>query len=453
VSEPLRIPGPLGRRPRPIRAGWVRSVRPFGAVAGELAVRSLDLLLSLAGLVLLSPFLLLRGVAARLRAGAVFDREPRVGRFRTPFERLRFAGPGPGAGLAVLLNVLRGDMGLAGPRPLTAEEAARVPASAAARFQVRPGVVSPHSLRKRTGVAYETEDDLDRDFVYGETLGGDVGLLARSVPAAILGSSAPKEAPPSFRIFGIPIVNTTMDEALDWVVASASSPPGAAPAVLAFVNPDCLNIAYKNAEYRDLLLRSDRVLPDGIGIHLACRMLGTPLLANVNGTDMFPRLCGRVAGTGHSIFLLGARPGIAAAAGEAMRKLHPGLKVAGTRDGYYPPSEEAAVIDEINRSGASILLVAMGAPRQETWIARHRDELTPPVRMGVGGLFDFYSGRIQRAPAWMREIGLEWVYRLLQEPGRMWRRYIIGNPVFLFRVWKESRKTGPEARRAPGEAP
>jgi N-acetylglucosaminyldiphosphoundecaprenol N-acetyl-beta-D-mannosaminyltransferase len=87
----------------------------------------------------------------------------------------------------------------------------------------------------------------------------------------------------------------------------------------------------------------------------------------------------------------------------------------------------------------------MGAPRQEQWLAEHAADLAPRVRMGVGGLFDFYSGRIERAPVWMREIGLEWVYRLLQEPGRMWRRYIIGNPLFLFRVWKESRRTAHEA--------
>jgi len=433
----VEIPGPLGRRPRRLRADWIRGIRPLAAMSGELSVRALDLFLAMAGLVFLSPFLVARAVAGRLRTGRFLDREVRVGRFRTPFERLSFAGPMAGRGLAVLLNVLRGDMAFAGPRPLAPDEAGTVAPSGAVRFQVRPGLVSPHGLRKRTGVAYESEEELDREFVYAETLKKDVGLLARSVPAAVLGSASPREAPPELHLFGIRIVNTTMDEALDWIVDRASS---GGSSFLAFVNPDCLNLAWRSPEYKEVLLGASRVLPDGIGIHLACRMLGTHLMANVNGTDLFPRLCQRMAGTGHSIFLLGARPGVAAAAGEAMVRLYPELAVAGARDGFFPPEETPRVIEEVNRSGASILLVAMGAPRQEQWLATHAGELRPAVRMGVGGLFDFYSGRIPRAPLWMREIGLEWVYRLLQEPGRMWRRYVIGNPLFLFRVWKESRR-------------
>jgi N-acetylglucosaminyldiphosphoundecaprenol N-acetyl-beta-D-mannosaminyltransferase len=440
VTGRLEIPGPLGRKPRRFRAGLVRGLRPLASLVGELSVRALDLSLSLGGLLLLSPILAVRAAAGYFRTGRVFDRQPCVGRFLTPFERLAFAGEAPGRGIAVLLNVLRGDMAFAGPRPLGLAEAASVPPSAAIRFQVRPGLVSPHGLRKRTGVAYESEADLDLDFVHSETLKKDVGLIARSVPAAILGSGPPREAPPELHLFGIRIVNTTMDEALEWVVDRATA---GTPSLMAFVNPDCLNIAWKNPAYKAVLLGAQRVLPDGIGIHLACRMLGTPLLANVNGTDMFPRLCQRLAGTGLSIFLFGARPGVAAAAAAAMKVLHPELAIAGTRDGYFSPEETLRVVEEINRSGASVLLVAMGAPRQEQWLAEHGPELSPPVRMGVGGLFDFYSGRIARAPVWMREIGLEWVYRLLQEPGRMWRRYIIGNPLFLFRVWRESRRSDP----------
>jgi N-acetylglucosaminyldiphosphoundecaprenol N-acetyl-beta-D-mannosaminyltransferase len=120
-----------------------------------------------------------------------------------------------------------------------------------------------------------------------------------------------------------------------------------------------------------------------------------------------------------------------------MQARYPELIIAGTRDGYFDAAEEAEVIESINASGADILLVAFGAPRQDVWLKAHKQALRVPVRMGVGGLFDFYSGRIPRAPVWMREMGLEWTYRLLQEPGRMWRRYIIGNPLFLYRVWRQ----------------
>jgi len=211
---------------------------------------------------------------------------------------------------------------------------------------------------------------------------------------------------------------------------------------ICFVNPDCLNIAYTNSDYLQVLIRSELVLPDGIGIHLAGRIKGTPMLENVNGTDLFPRLCERAAAEKIPIYLLGARPSVAAAAAAAMQAKYPELQVAGIHHGYFGPEDTAAILHDINSSGAKILLVAMGAPRQDLWLAAHREELLAPVLMGVGGLFDFYSGNVPRAPVWMREIGLEWVWRLLQEPGRMWRRYLIGNPLFLYRVWKEFKENG-----------
>jgi len=278
---------------------------------------------------------------------------------------------------------------------------------------------------------------MDRELYYSQTLGGDLGLAARSVVSSVLGGGAPPVMPPILNFFGVPIVNTTMDEAVEWVVTEAV---GKKKRLMAFVNPDCLNISWGNAEYRSVLQAAERVLPDGIGIHLGCRMLGQALRANVNGTDMFPLLCEAAAGSGLPIYLLGARPGIARAAADSMIERYPGLRIVGARDGYFEPTEEAAVIEAINDSGARILLVAFGAPRQELWLRRWRDQLAPPVAMGVGGLFDFYSGRIQRAPLWMREMGLEWLFRLMQEPGRMWRRYVIGNPLFLWRVRQQARQ-------------
>ncbi|WP_295447322.1 WecB/TagA/CpsF family glycosyltransferase [uncultured Thiodictyon sp.] len=453
-SAPV-IPGPLGvsRRSR-----WLSGVRrrshPMLAVLGNVLPRALDIAASATLLVLLSPLLLARAGWSRHQAGAVLTCVPLIGRFQTPFKRLSFAGTGRFRELAVWLNVLRGDMAIVGPRPLRAQEAATVPVEDLVRFIVRPGLISPFGIRSRIGLAHERESALDREQVYGQTLKGDLGLAARSVVSSALGGGgAPRAMPPVINFFGIPVVNTTMNEAVDWVIANAKE---TTPKLMAFVNPDCLNIAWKDANYRTVLLAADRVLPDGIGIHLGCRMLDLALQANVNGTDMFPILCEAAARERLPIYLLGARPGVAQAAADNMVGRYPALRIVGARDGFFLPAEEASVLDAINASGARILLAAFGVPRQELLLHRWRDRLATPVCMGVGGLFDFYSGRIPRAPVWMREIGLEWLYRLMQEPGRMWRRYVIGNPLFLLRVRQQAqhpeRFTLPDAdgeRRVP----
>jgi len=429
------IPGPLGR-PRGLRSYWVRNFRPFGVVLGAALPRLFDLLAAMSLLLIASPLLLLRVLIAYRQGGAVLDRSVRVGRFRTPFEQLRFAGSFPGAGAALLINILRGDMAFAGPRPLLVEESAAMPVDAQARFSVRPGLVSLYRLRRATGIAHEAEHVSDVDFVYGENIKSNLGMLVRGSAVSVL-KGEERPAPPMLDFFGIPIVNTTMEEGIEWIIDHAR---GTTHAQMAFVNPDCLNIAYTHAEYRQVLQSTDRVLPDGIGIHVGCRILGTSLMANVNGTDLFPLLCAELEKQPElSLFLLGAQPGIAELTASNMQERFPGLTIAGTQHGFFPQDEEEAMIAKINASGANILLVAFGAPRQELWLARNRERLQPTVAMGVGGLFDFYSGRISRAPQWLRELGLEWTWRLLQEPGRMWRRYVIGNPLFLMRVWRQAR--------------
>lgn len=411
-----------------------------------LRIRVFDLTLALTLLLVLAPVWLARAVLALIQTGRIVDRAERLGRDRRPFARLTFAGASPGHDWPVLFNILRGDMAFAGPRPLTAAEAAEMPVGAEIRFSVRPGLFSPYRLQRRTGIAHDAESELDRRFVERLSLRGSLGLVVRSGIAALLGGGGERPAPPVLDFFGVPITNTTMDEAVDWIAAraSATAPFPGEKALVAFVNPDCLNIAYRHAPYRTVLQRAARVLPDGIGLHLGCRLRGLALVANVNGTDLFPRLCERAARDGLPLFLLGGRPGVAELTAANMRQRYPRLIVAGAQHGYFTPAEEAGVIARINASGARILLVAFGAPRQELWLAERHDRLLPPVRLGVGGLFDFYSGRMPRAPLWLREIGLEWVWRLAREPGRLWRRYLLGNPLFLYRVWRQARQ---EAKR------
>ena len=167
-----------------------------------------------------------------------------------------------------------------------------------------------------------------------------------------------------------------------------------------FLNIDCLYKASQDAEYRNLLNTASLVLPDGIGIDLAARFSGTKVKANCNGTDFSPVLMRHAAEKGYKVFLLGGTEGVATRAAEKLSELFPKLKVTGARSGYFDSDEE--VIEQINRSGADILLVAMGVPLQEKWIGRHREKLKPRLCVGVGALLDFWSGRMRREQLWIR---------------------------------------------------
>jgi exopolysaccharide biosynthesis WecB/TagA/CpsF family protein len=233
---------------------------------------------------------------------------------------------------------------------------------------------------------------------------------------------------PRTRLFGLDLMVSTRAHVAEELVAMAKA--GECTTVQ-FINAHCVNVAQTNRTYRDVLGRADFLLPDGSGMTIAARLAGTALGENLNGTDLFPELCRCAAERGQSIFLLGGKPGIAAAAAEAMQERYPDLQVAGTRHGYRSANEEDQVVAEINASGAAIVLVGLGVPTQEIWIDRIRDRLMARVVMGVGGLFDYYSGSIPRAPLALRKAGCEWLWRLAQEPRRLFARYVLGNPRFL----------------------
>lgn len=233
-----------------------------------------------------------------------------------------------------------------------------------------------------------------------------------------------------FHLLGVEIDNLTMREAVEQVIMATQA---GRQCSIAFVNADCLNLAYTNTSYARILSRQAHVFADGIGVKLAARMSGIDVRDNVNGTDMFPHLCEAAARTNRTVFLLGGQPGIAEKAAESMAHSTPGLKIAGTHHGYFTPEDETEVVCAINDSKADIVLVGLGAPRQELWIHNNLDRLDAKVAIGVGGLFDYFSGRIPRAPLFMRKRGLEWVWRLWQEPKRLARRYLIGNMLFLVR--------------------
>lgn len=201
---------------------------------------------------------------------------------------------------------------------------------------------------------------------------------------------------------------------------------------VAFINADCINIAARDPAYARHVDGMDCLLPDGSGIAIAAGMVGERFADNLNGTDLFPILCEAAARRGKSLYFFGGAPGVAQRAADAAVLAHPGLQIAGAADGY--PDDEVQAVARINASRADIVLVAMGAPLQEAFIARHSDALQATLCMGVGGLFDFVAGEKPRAPAAMRQVGMEWAWRLMVEPKRLARRYLIGNPVFLARA-------------------
>lgn len=245
----------------------------------------------------------------------------------------------------------------------------------------------------------------------------------------------------TFTLFGIPIDNVTEEEALQMILENSTGHSGK-PSELHYVNAHCMNVSCTDEEYRSILQQATAVFADGSGIRMAGKRFDVEIKANVNGTDMFPRILEAFRDKGLKVFLLGAAPGIAEKTAEWAIRQYGQQVIAGYHDGFFTQEQQSALIDQINASGADLLLIAMGVPRQEKFAHEILESLTIKAVMGVGGLFDFYSGSIKRAPKWMRSLGIEWVYRLIQEPGRMWRRYIIGNILFMMRVRRARRNQG-----------
>jgi len=449
MALPTRFPPPpaqaeLADRPvtRPVR------VRP-GTGFGK---RAVDVALSATLLALISPLMVIV-LLIKLGRGRAVMRTRLVGRYGVPFHRYGFrpttGWPAPLASRfgvdswPALFNVLGGSLSFVGPRAFREDEVGDSDPLVEARWQARPGLVSTWWLKERGGIGFDAERESDEQYVATASCRGDLGILARACLVSLYGSTR-REAPGVLRILGIRVDNWSMEQAIDGIVERIEAHRESdldEPCQISFLNAHCANVACRDADYRRALDESELVFADGIGVKIAARMRQQEVKQNVNGTDLFPLLCEALAGSGHGLYLLGARDGVANDVAEWVRKNHPQTRICGTRHGFVSPDDEDDVVREIRDSEAGVLLVAMGVPRQELWIRRHREALDVPVQLGVGGLFDFYSGRIPRAPMWMREIGMEWVYRLWREPGRMWKRYLVGNAVFLARaLWDKRRK-------------
>jgi len=232
-------------------------------------------------------------------------------------------------------------------------------------------------------------------------------------------------------LFGLGVDFHTYEAALAWMSSIIQSPDAGSSASVGFLNAHNLNVAWSDADYRQALSRLDRVFPDGVGLRFAAKMAGVPFYENLAGTDLVPSLLRQPVAQGLGVFILGERPGQIGAVKDAFQRLFPGLFLAGYHHGYFDLDQSEAVVELINDSGADILLVGMGTPRQEKWLAQYASALQPRLRIGVGGLFHYWDGRLRRAPALLRRMKLEWAYILLQQPHR-WRRYAMSAPMLLW---------------------
>lgn len=235
-------------------------------------------------------------------------------------------------------------------------------------------------------------------------------------------------------LMGVPVDPLTLREACEVACEMVAHRAGA---LIFNLNVDTWMKLRVDSDLRAIFQEADLVLVDGTPMVWAARILGVPLPERVSGSDFFPFFCGVAAKEGYGVFLFGANPGVADRAAQTLRSAYPELRIST----YAPPFgferdevESRRAIEMVKRAHPDVLFVALPQPRQEKWLARHRDELEVPVAMGVGSSFDYLAGRLRRAPKWMQRAGLEWFCRLLQEPRRLWRRYLVDDVQIVYYV-------------------
>jgi N-acetylglucosaminyldiphosphoundecaprenol N-acetyl-beta-D-mannosaminyltransferase len=238
------------------------------------------------------------------------------------------------------------------------------------------------------------------------------------------------------RICGIDFNNVTRAECLEYLSGEAARREG--PLFIVTPNVDFIVRAGKDAEFRSLVNAADLSLCDSAIVLRASALLGKRLRGKITGSDASEMLLGLASERGEGAYLLGSRDETLRLAVGKLRERFPDLKIAGSHNGYFDESDSPALVEEINRSGARYLLIGMGSPRQEKWVERHRGSLEN-VRfiICIGGLFEVFSGNIKRAPRSMQFLGLEWAWRLYNDPKRLWKRYLVDDLVFFSYLMKD----------------
>lgn len=230
-------------------------------------------------------------------------------------------------------------------------------------------------------------------------------------------------------ILGVNVDKVTKDEAVETVMSMMND--GGHHAVFT-PNSEIILMAYRDTEICAQLNSADLLTADGIGVVYASKILKNPIAQRAAGYDIACGVIDRIAESGHRLYLFGGKPGVAETAKEKLTEKYPFLNIVGLRDGYFEPDETDGIVADINASGADLLFVCLGAPKQEKWICANRDRLNCSVMMGIGGSLDVFAGTVERAPEFWCNMGLEWLYRLIKEPWRAKR--MLALPKFGFTV-------------------
>lgn len=234
--------------------------------------------------------------------------------------------------------------------------------------------------------------------------------------------------------FGVNLDIITLDETLERISKFIDNRKFVQHVV---VNVAKLVYAQKNKELKDIINSCPLINVDGAGVILGAKFLGIDIPERVAGIDLMDKLIEYSAEKGYRPYFFGAKEEIVKRVVEIYQEKYPQLQIAGYRNGYYTEAEEEQLVENIKNSNADILFVAMGSPKKEIFLSNYSKTMAVPFMMGVGGSFDVVAGKVKRAPMWMQKLNSEWLYRLIQEPKRMWKRYFVTNSIFLMMILKE----------------
>lgn len=238
----------------------------------------------------------------------------------------------------------------------------------------------------------------------------------------------------SHNVMNVHVYALTMEDVLTWAKEAVQKEK---PQLIATANAEMIMQAQSDTELCRILNEADMVVPDGAGVLWAGETLGTPFPERVTGADLSVELLKIAGNEGWPVYFLGGAPGVAQKAADTFMKDHGTFSLVGCHDGYFDEVEEKKIIADIKKSGARLLLVGLGVPKQEKWLSRHKEELGPVLAMGIGGVFDVMSGNLKRAPLWMQRNRLEWAYRLYLQPSRIGRMMAIPRFMRAVKKWKK----------------